>query len=355
MEEWNKTSFFRCLRLIIKAAGLYFTLKYLLPFFFPFLLAFLTASAISPAVRLLRERFSIKKRFASAAVSLLTLSLLFAAAALLLDRAIYGLTGLLRILPEALSGLQPLLTGIGLRAERYVSSAPPEVRDYIESALAGLSDKAAEIPAGLTGKLLSGLSRAAAGAPRAVLSAVTYAIGVFFISGSYDEIKAFFLRLVPEERKHMARGIKSDVSGTLTKWLKAQLMLICVTFLELTAALTILKIDYAAFLALLISLIDTLPVLGVGTVLLPWAAVSLITGNTARAAGLFISYIIITVVRSFLEPRIVGSMLGVHQIAMLAAMYTGFCISGVLGMIAAPLMLVTLSQMSEKGYIRLWS
>ena len=355
MEEWNKTAVFRCLRLIIMAAGLYFTLKYLLPFFFPFLLAFLTAAAVSPAVRLLNVKFSIKRQFASGAVSLLTLSLLFAAGAILLDRALYGLTGLLRELPEILSGLRPVLAGIEATAEKYVSSSPVEVREYMESALSGLSDKAAEIPASLTGKLLSLLSQAAAGAPKALFSAVTYAIGVFFITGSYEEIKAFFLRLVPEDRKGLARGIKTDVSGTLTTWLKAQVMLICVTFLELTAALTVLKIDYAAFLALLISLIDALPVLGVGTVLLPWAAVSLVTRNTLRAAGLFIAYIIITVVRGFLEPRIVGSMLGVHRIAMLAAMYTGFCISGVLGMIAAPLMLVTMSRLTEKGYIRLWS
>ena len=355
MEEWNKTAVFRCLRLVIMAAGLYFNLKYLLPFFFPLLLAFLTAAAVSPAVRVLTDRFSIKRRFAAAAVSLAALSLLLAGAAVTLDRALYGLTGILRDLPEALSGLRPIFAGIEAAGERYVASAPPEIRDYMESALAGLGEKAAEIPASLTGKLLSRLSQAAAGAPKALFSVVTYAIGVFFISGSYEEIKAFFLRLVPEERKGMARGIKSDVSGTLTKWLKAQVMLICVTFLELTAALTVLKISYAAFLALLISLIDALPVLGVGTVLLPWAAVSLITGNTVRAAGLFAAYIIITLVRSFLEPRIVGSMLGVHRIAMLAAMYTGFCISGVLGMIAAPLMLVTLSRLSEKGYIRLWS
>ena len=127
-----------------------------------------------------------------------------------------------------------------------------------------------------------------------------------------------------------------------------------VTFLILTAAFLLLRIDYAVLLALIISFVDALPVLGVGTVLIPWALVMLISGNTSLAFGLVASYCTVCVTHSGLEPKLVGSQLGLHPVATLLAMYVGFCAVGILGMILFPIILITVKQLNDKGYLRIW-
>ncbi|MBR5381474.1 MAG: sporulation integral membrane protein YtvI [Oscillospiraceae bacterium] len=354
MENRSAALLPRAVRLLFAAAALFLTLRFLLPVSLPFLLAFLTAAAEEPAVRFLTKKFAMKRRFASTAVSLAVLALIAALAFLLLDRAVRELTGFLRGLPELLRSLRPLVDAVTSKAGRFIESAPPEVRGYLENAFGNLTQKASELPAALTGRLLTAVSNAASGAPGALVCAVTYVIGVFFISGSYGEIKAFALRQIPPRGRGTALGVRSEVAGTLTTWCKAQVLLVCATFLQLTAAFLLLRVEYAAFLALFVSLVDALPVLGVGTVLLPWAAVCLVSGAPGRALALAVTYGVTAVVRGFLEPKLVGGMLGVHQAAVLAAVYVGFRVSGVVGMIAAPLLLVLLSQLNDKGYLRLW-
>lgn len=344
----------RAIQLPLAAAAFFLTLRFLLPVSLPLLLAFLTAAAEEPVIRFFSRRFAMKRRFAATAVSLAVLVSLVSLACLLLDRAVRELTGLLRDLPELLRSLRPLFAAVTAKAGRYVEAAPPEVQSYVKSALTGLLQKASELPAALTGKLLAAASNAAAGAPKALLCVVTYAIGVFFISGSYGEIRAFALRQIPPRGRGTALGVRAEVAGTLTTWYKAQIMLLCATFLQLTAAFLLLRVEYAAFLALFISLVDALPVLGVGTVLLPWAAFCLLSGAPGRALALAVTWGMTAVVRGFLEPKLVGGMLGVHQAAVLAAVYVGFRLSGVVGMIAAPLMLVLVSQLNDRGYIDLW-
>ena len=349
------------LRILVQAAFiaagiiiLFLSVKYLIPWLLPFLLAFLTAALIEPAIRLLVSRFRIKRAFASAACSLVILALVCGLFSFMAGRAMYELSGLVHDLPELLSGIPSVISSIEARLDRYIVSAPPEIQAYLENAIANISAKSAELPAALTEKLLALLSSVISSSPAIMLFAVTYIIAVFFISGSYGEIKSFIMRQIPRRHQNSARSMKTDLTGTLIKWLKAQILIMCITFLELTLAFLLMRMEYAAFLALFTSVVDALPVFGVGTVLLPWAAIAALTGKGARAAALLFTYLVITVVRNFLQPRLVGGMLGVHPVPMLIAIYVGFCAAGVGGMLIFPIFLIMLKQLSDSGYIKLW-
>lgn len=329
-------------------------LKYLLPWLSPFILAFLTAALIEPPVRYLKNKFGFSHGFASVSCSTIVLSLILGVFVFAVGRILYELTGFVRDLPLILSGIPDLIGSFEAKIDNYIVSAPPEVRSFLESNIVKLSAYVSELPATLSGKLLGALSKVASSAPKIVLFTITYAIGVYFISGSFGEIRSFLLRQVPGRYRKNARIIKVGIVSALGKWLKAQVILMCITFLQLTAGFLLLKIEYAAFLALFISLIDTLPVFGVGTVILPWAAVSLLMGNATRAAALLVLFCIVEIVRNLLQPRLVGGMLGIHQLPMLVAIYTGFCTAGFLGMILFPIALVMLKRLSDAGFIRLW-
>jgi len=172
-------------------------------------------------------------------------------------------------------------------------------------------------------------------------------LAVFFTLSAYPEVMAFFRRQLGSELDR-ARGVKASVFATLGKWLKAECILLAVTFCQLLVGLLLIRQEYALLLAALIALIDALPVFGTGTVLAPWAAVECLLGNVPKGAALLALFAVISVVRSVLEPKLVPPL------ASLAAMYVGFCAAGVAGMVLAPVLLLLVKQLRDGGYIRLW-
>ena len=179
-------------------------------------------------------------------------------------------------------------------------------------------------------------------------------LAVLFTAGSYPRIRAFLRRQLPEDRLRQARGVKADLLATLGKWCKAQCILLGVTFCELLAGLLLLRQGYALLLAALIAVIDALPVFGTGTVLMPWGALCLLTGNVPKGLGLLALYGVISLVRSVLEPKIMAAQVDLPPLAALAAMYVGFCAFGVAGMVLCPMALLFVKQLHDSGWLRLW-
>ena len=120
------------------------------------------------------------------------------------------------------------------------------------------------------------------------------------------------------------------------RYLRAYLLILLTTFAELFVGFLILRVRYAFLLSLLIAVVDIFPVLGVGTVLIPWAVVLLIRKNFYLGFGLLILYGVVTVLRQIIEPRLVGKSLGLHPLAALIASYAGWRWFGFLGMALGP-------------------
>jgi len=141
---------------------------------------------------------------------------------------------------------------------------------------------------------------------------------------------------------------------------KAYGIIMCITFSELFLGFSILSLmgimknSYFAIIALVIAVFDILPVAGSGGILIPWALFSLIYGNYKQAVGLIIMYIIITVIRQYIEPKIVGTSLGVHPIVTLMGLYFGLKLFGFIGMFIVPLTVMTLKAFNDAGRINIW-
>ena len=274
--------------------------------------------------------------------------------ALAVYRAVYELDAFVRQLPHALSGAADAFKRLSSRLSVFMEKLPPELSVYIDDVAAGFAAKAAQLPAELSASILRTVSSTVSAAPKIILSVATCAISVFFMSACYPDITAFILRQIPERMRDGFMDIKSHMFKTFGKWLRAQAVMCCITAAELCAAFLLMGIDYAVLLAVAIALIDALPVFGTGTVLLPWAACSLIAGNTQRALMLTATYLITLIVRNCTEPRIVGARLGLSPVATLMAMYVGFCAIGVLGMILFPILLIMLGQINDRLGKKLW-
>ena len=126
----------------------------------------------------------------------------------------------------------------------------------------------------------------------------------------------------------------------MIKYLRSYSLIFLLTFGELFLGFSVIGIDGAVVFAALVALVDILPVLGAGAVLVPWAIIEFILGNTALGVSLAVLQVIIAIVRQIVEPRIVGRGIGLHPVVSLMSMYVGLRVFGILGMIGAPLFFV---------------
>jgi sporulation integral membrane protein YtvI len=321
--------------LAVGALAAWLFVKFALAWLLPFIAAFFISRATEPLVRFLTSKLRLGRAAASALCAALVFAGAIALVTVAVGRIVAELTALARQLPALLLSLREL-----------IASAPPEFAGYINAAFGSLTSVSTE--------LISRLASVVSGSPKILLFVFACAVGTFFISSGYEDFRDFLLRQIPERRHAALRDFKREARRTFGKWLRAQAMLSGITFGELAVVFGILRIDFAVLLALLVALIDMLPVLGVGTVLVPWGALELIKGRAPRAILLFASFAVILLVRSVLEPKLVGGQLGLPPLAALIAMYVGFCAAGVSGMVLFPIGLIMIKHLNDRGYIRLW-
>ena len=325
-------------------------LRYLLPIFFPFLLGIGLAFLAEPMV----EFFSCRLRFPRSAAAGLGVSAAFSFLTLLLAlicafffREMRYVAGVLPNLEQtARSGISLLESWlIGLTNQFPLSIGAPlqqNIRELFSGGTA-LLDKGVRYILGLAGNLLTRV-------PDSALTLGTAILSGFMISAKLPKLRSWFRRHLPQEKiRPVLEGAKRAKSA-LGAWLLAQLKLSGVTLLLLSGGLLLLRIPYGLLWALGISVLDAFPVLGIGTVLLPWALICFLQQETARGIGLLGIYASISLTRSLLDPKLVGRQLGLDPLVTLIALYAGYKIWGLGGMILAPLLTATVLQIvPEKG------
>ena len=322
--------------------------KYLLPLCFPFLLGTGLALLAEPVVRFLAGRCRLPRGAAAgigvtgvfAGISMLVLLL-----CAFLVRELGILAGVLPDLTQtAHSGITMLQNRMLELAEKTPQSIRPLLEKNVTNLFSGgtaLLDRAFSYVLGLAGTILSHVPDSALGLGTSVISG-------FMISARLPRIRLWFRDHFPREKlKPMLRALKR-VKNAVGGWLLAQLSLAGVTLGILLAGFLILRIPYALLWAVGVSFLDALPVLGTGTVLLPWGLICLLQGDKARAIGLAGVYAVITLTRSVLEPKLVGRQLGLDPLVTLFALYAGYKLWGIGGMILSPLLAVTAVQLLPK-------
>jgi sporulation integral membrane protein YtvI len=344
----------RIVHFTLGALGAYLLFRYALRWFLPFIVSFFISRLIEPCVAFLTKRWRCPRGAASLIFTLLFFLAALTIISLSVGRAVVELAALSKDIPELLAKLSSWFSSLSERLRGYILSAPAEVQSFLTDSLDGLSKSSADLLTSLSRGIMRLLSQAAGGAPKFMLFLFTSALGTFFISSGYAEISAFILRQIPKKSHRLIHDLKKDIYLSFGRWFRAQLILSGVAFIELTVVFLSLRIDFAVLLAALAALIDILPVLGVGTILVPWGIIELFGGDFARGATLLIAFAVILLVRSILEPKIIGSSLGLAPIAALIAVYCGFCICGILGMALFPIGLIMIKHLNDKGYFSLW-
>ena len=324
--------------------GIWLSVRILLPLSFPFLLGGLLALAAEPMITFLCNRLHWR-RGAAVAVGvtsvLCLLSLLLLVLLTLLLRELGLVMGILPDLEQVASGGFSVLSAWLLE---LVQPLPPGIRSFLSDSIRQLFSGSSELInqgfrflMGITGILLRQV-------PDSALVLGTAIISGYMVSGKLPGIRAWIRDKISRERIQRILEAAGRLRRGLTCWLKAQAKLMGITWVILLLGLVVLRVPHAPVWATVVALVDAFPILGTGTVLLPWALVCFLQETPVRGVGLLGVYAVISLTRSVLEPRLVGAQLGLDPLATLASLYAGYRLWGLGGMILAPLLAVAAMQ-----------
>ncbi len=326
--------------------GLWLGVRFLLPLGLPFLLGGGLALAAEPVVDFLCRTARLPRAAAvgvgvTATIAFLSL-LVFLVCALVLRE----LGQLVQVLPDlegaARSGMELAHRGLLGMADRLPPSMEQVLRRNVDAMFSGgteMVDRGVGYVLGLAGGVLSHV-------PDSALVLGTAIISGYMICGKLPRIRVWSRSRIPRQRLEKVLGTLKRMKGAVLGWMKAQCKLAGVTWGILSAGFLLLRVPYALLWAAVVAVLDAMPVLGTGIVLLPWALLRLLEGDTVMAVGLLGLYGAVALIRSALEPKLLGRQLGLDPLLTLAAVYIGYRLWGIGGILLAPVMAVAAAQLN---------
>ncbi len=338
---------------VIAAAAL-LVLLYIMPLASPFVVGFVIAWALQKPIRFLRRLLPIPGKLIALCIVLLfygTIGLLLS----LVGVKIFSETAaLIMAVPKLYTNLaQPLLWEMFTAMERILVDMDP-------SLVATLNDMARQFVVSLGERVTSWsvaamgmISGVASSLPALFIKVVLMIISTFFIAMDYDTLTGFCMRQLSDRGKELFVQVKEYLVGTLWVCFRSYAMIMSITFVELSILLTFIGIEHPVLIAFCTAIFDILPVLGTGGIMIPWAVLTAIGGDLMLALKLFIVYIVVTVVRNIIEPKIVGGQLGLHPIVTLTSMFVGVQLLGVIGLFGFPIFLSLLRYLNDHGVIKI--
>lgn len=344
----SKSTFRNVLVLVGGILGGWFLIRYALPVLFPFLLGAGLALAAEPMAAPLEHRLKLKRWLASG-VAVCTVFILLLAFLVLLTALLLRQAGrLTAIVPELAESVQLGMGSLESWLLTVSSHAPQGIRNVLNRTVTGFFSDGTAMVNQVTGVLPGVLSKVFGHVTSGFLSLATAVLAAFMISAKLPRLREFLRQRLPQswQKQYLPalRGLRKAVTG----WLTAQLKLTVVVMGLLVVSFWLLKIPHGPFWGAVIALVDALPVLGCGVVLVPWSLICLVQGQRLQCIGLLGTYALVWLVRSVLEPRLLGKELGLDPLVTLLSIYAGFQLLGLPGMLLAPLIAVVLTKLLKE-------
>lgn len=324
-------------------AIIYLVFKYAVFLVMPFVVGFGAASLLNPAVRWLCSRFRMKRRPAALFALVIFYIIIGTLLSIIVVRASVGIGELSGRLPSLYeNSIEPMITS-GLDTIRELlyelNGSGDSLSEGIVSLFEYFKDSIGSMVSDFSVRLLGGISSFAASVPKVMVGILFSVISSFFFIIDYEKIISFAKDKLPSRIIEILSGIRTLFFTTVLKYLRSYTLILLITFSELFFGLSLVGIKNALLLAIIISLLDLLPIIGTGVVLIPWAVLEIINSNLKIGVGLLIIWLTVTVIRNIVEPKIVGRQVGLNPLVTLIAMFVGAKLFGFLGLLLAPVSL----------------
>lgn len=326
------------LNIIIPLTGLYLVCVWgprVLGFFIPFVIGWMIALIANPLVRFLEKRLKIVRKHGSMLIIAGVLALIISLLYFVLGKAYVEIQEFIGDLPALYDSAAAEIRGAVQNGNRMFEFLPDEFRTAVMQFTENIGTYVGDLVSKAAAPTVEIAGNVAKGIPNVLVNTVITILSSYLFIAEQDKILAWMRRYAPKFVLRYAEYLKKDARGVIGGYFLAQFRIMFVVAGILAVGFLFLKVKYGLLLAVLISLLDFLPVFGTGTALFPWAAVKLFTGEYTYAAGLLILYVVTQVSRQLIQPKIVGDSMGLPPLLTLFLLYLGFKVKGIAGMILA--------------------
>lgn len=347
MRKYSKALVNLAVALIIVLAVI-FLLPRALMFFLPFVVGWIIAMMASPLVRFFEEKIRLKRKIGSAFVIIAVIGVLVLLIYFFCSWLFDQVRGLMAALPDMWAGMEADINRMGESLGALLKQVPGKT----QSPLSSLTDTVGDYLGELFGKIgtptIEAAGNLAMQLPSLLISVIMALLSAYFFVAEHQQIRDWFHRHTPATVQLYYEMIRQSLVRSVGGYLKAQLKIEVWMYLLLVVGLGIIGVNYYALIALLIAVMDFLPFLGTGTILIPWAVIKAFAGEYQVAVGLLIMWCVGQLARQLIQPKIVGDSIGVPPLPTLLLLYVGYRVGGVIGMIfAVPLGLMVYSMYQE--------
>ena len=313
------------------ALAVYLGFEYLLPISVPFIFGLL----IAWLVVWLSGKLRCTNRFFRLGLTILAYGIMGLVITLLSVKSVSTLSGIIRWLPEFYElKILPLVTLVYNWATQAIAMLDPALLSALEMLLEGVLSGLKNLITHLSGVTVDLISGLATGIPNLILLAMIFS--TVFVVIDYERIAAFYVANTPKKVKNILNNIRIYLTDTLFVVIRSYALIMLLTFTELSILFSLFGIENAVLKASVIALLDIMPILGTGGIMIPWGVISLVLGYTKLGIQLLLIYVIVTVIRNYVEPRIVGTQLELHPIITLVSMFIGLRLFGFWGLFGLP-------------------
>ncbi|MFD2171554.1 sporulation integral membrane protein YtvI [Tumebacillus lipolyticus] len=320
----------------------YLGLRFALPFVLPLIFGILITILMEPVVKLL-----LKVKLPRWIASLTTLILFFGGGATLLlllgAKLMIELAHFKDRVPEMTKGLVGKGSDLLHEAVAFYGSLSPEMSEKVRENLGKLGEVLGKIGKDVSDWVLNVLGQV----PSAVTIFLLSLLISYFLSKDFPLWQSRLFGLIHPSVRQKGDVVLDDLGKATFGYVRAQAILISITFCQVLVGLLILGVDYAFSLSVLAAFLDILPLLGTGTLFIPWAIYMFVTGHVKLAVGLLIVYGLIVAVRQLLEPKILAQSIGLDPLVTLVVMYAGYQAIGFLGVLLAPFLIITFKSLQK--------
>ena len=323
----------------------------------PFVLALIFAWVLNPAVRWLQRKTNLSRKLISLVLVVLVFAviggILFGLGWMAVDQVRSLFENRDSLLDELLDGVLTLVNSV----RRWLGGLSGVVPDEVLTTSGDLIDTLLGWVQGLdlSGWLAELAGRApsmAAGVSGFAVALVVFMMASYFITGDYPRLRFELTDRVPTVTRDFFRSVKDIFMSAFGGYLKSQLILSAGVFLILSAGFLLMGQPYGLLLAFALAVLDFIPIIGAGTVMVPWAVVDMVLARYGEAAALMAVWGVIVVFRRVAEPKVLGDQTGLSPILSLVGIYLGMRVGGVLGMVVGPLLLLVFVNLAKLGIFR---
>ena len=353
--EKRKKFIINFLYFAIIIAAIFFALQFALSLLFPFVAALFIAYILKHPINFIARKTKMPRKLAAILMVLIFYGTIGTFLVLASIRAFSFATDLVQRLPSIFRiYVNPVLTDLFDQLEQALEQADPNILDTVDYLWSQFMQSLRSIVSNLSLTSMEAISNVASSLPMLFIKLLLMVISTFFIAMDYERLTGFCMRQLNGWARDIFLQVQKYVVGTLFVCIRSYALIMSITFMELFLGLSIFGVEYALLIALCIAVFDILPVLGTGGIMIPWAVITAILGDYPMALKLFGLYIFITIVRNIIEPKIVGSQIGLHPVVTLVSMFAGVQLFGVVGLFGFPIGLSLLMHLNRTGTIKIF-